>query len=131
MSTTTPFGTEFIKELFPWILNLFDDSVKSAYHMIWGGFIWFVMEYWISITIVLALIFIIALGKALTGSWGMLGGVLYNYLYFGILFCVGLIKGPEVFVSEYFEVACAIILYPTCYLLVGKILDSFNLRDKF
>jgi hypothetical protein len=62
------------------------------------------------------------------GRWGGLGSFLYNFFYFGILLVIGLISGSEVFVDDYFNVACAIILYPICYVLSGMILDKMRVR---
>ena len=81
-------------------------------------------------SIMIGILLTIAFALALMGRWGMLGSVLYHYLYFGILFVVGLIKGPEIFVSEYFEIACAIILYPICYFTVGTILDKTGIHKR-
>lgn len=130
-ATTTQFGIDFVRDLIPWMLLTFDDATRQAYRMIWSAFISFTVEHWIAISIVLVVIFLIALAQALAGYWGMLGSVLYNYLYFGILFMVGLVKGPEVFVSEYFEIVCLFLLYPVCYFIVGRILDAFGLRRRF
>lgn len=45
-----------------------------------------------------------------------------------VLFVIGLIWGPEVFVSDLFKAACAAILYPV-YLVVGLIiLDRIGVR---
>lgn len=127
-STTTQAVPEFIKALIPQILETFDEATRKAYRMLWEIFMSFVVEHWLAILAVLTVVFFIALAQALMGRWGMLGSILYNYLYFGILFVVGLIKGSDIFVSEYFEIVCAIILYPLCYFLVGMILDKTGIH---
>ena len=110
------------------MLKSIDEGTRQAYRMLWDIFMSSLEQHWLAVLIVLAIVFLIALTLAFMGRWGMLGSVLYNYLYFGILFIVGLIKGPEIFVSEYFEIACAIILYPVCYFAVGIILDKLGVR---
>lgn len=130
-ATSTPFGPDFVKELIPYMLQVFDDGTRKAYRMIWDIFMSFVIENWIAILVVLVLLLLVAFVRALAGRWGMLGSVLYNYLYFGILFVYGLVRSPESFVSDYFEIVCALILYPVCYFTVGVILDKLGVRRRF
>ncbi|OHE25025.1 MAG: hypothetical protein A2Z84_01260 [Tenericutes bacterium GWA2_35_7] len=129
-STTTQPVPEFLKDLVPQIIHMFDEATRSAYRMLWKIFMSFVIEHWLAILIVLIIVFLISLAFAIMGSWGMLGSVLYHYLYFGILFIAGLIKGSDIFVSEYFEIFCAIILYPVCYYTVGTILDKTGIHKR-
>jgi hypothetical protein len=98
--------------------------------MWWNALISFLHQHWMAVIIILAAVFITALIRALMGRWGMLGSVLYNYLYFGILFVVGLVWGSDVFVSDYLHLACTAILWPVCYFLVGWILDKSGLRER-
>lgn len=90
----------------------------------------FLTVHWMAVVMFLTIIFVIALVRAFSGSWAMLGRVLYNSLYFGTLFIIGLIKGPEVFVNWYFEVFCVILLYPICYFLVGRVLDFLGVTRR-
>lgn len=132
MSSSTPFGPEqLVKEIGPWLLNALDEGTRQAYRWIWDGGMEFLKANWLWVGIVLFVIFLIALANALSGRWGMLGSVMYNYLYFGILFIAGLIKGPEIFVSEYFELFCAALLYPLCYIAVGQILEKTGLKTRY
>jgi len=79
----------------------------------------------------LVLVLVAATVRAVTtGRWGWLGSVLYNYLYFGTLFVIGLIWGPEIFANDYFEIAL-VILYIVCFSLVGVILTKTGLRRPF
>lgn len=109
--------------LAPQLLQSIDEGKITASRLLWSVYTSFLADHWVAIVIFLAAIFSIALVKAFSGYWAMLGRVLYNSLYFGTLFIIGLIKGPEVFVSWYFEMFCVILLYPVCYFLVGRILD--------
>ena len=130
-TSTTPFGPDFVNDMVIRTLQSVDEGTKWAYHLFWDSLISFLSEHWLTVISFLVLLFLVALIRAYMGRWGMLGSVLYHYLYFGILFLVGLIKGPEVFVSEYFEIACEIILYPICYKTVGIILDKLGVRRRF
>ncbi len=130
-SSSTEFLQEITKGLPAFFLDAIDKGVKMVYHWFWEFLLYFLKENWLIVTIILVLVLVVAILRSLVGYWGMLGSVLYNYLYFGILFIVGLIKGPEVFVSEYFELFLMVILYPLCYLAVRFILDSFNLRRHY
>lgn len=121
-------GPNFTKELVTQILGMYDKGLRSAYHTLWNIFMSTIQEHWFLILIVLLVFLIISIFIALNGRWGFFGSLMYNYLYFGILFILGLIKGPEVFLSEYFEFFCILLLYPFCYIIVGRILNKFNLK---
>lgn len=125
MTTST---TNFGKDMIDALMKAIDEGTKQAYHMLWDALISFLSEHWIAVLIVLTVVLAIAVVKAIMGRWGMLGSVLYHYLYFGILFLVGLIWGSDIFVSNWFSVACTIILYPICYFVVGIILEKTGLK---
>lgn len=129
-STTTQLGSEFVKNATNSFLSGIDTGTKMAYQIWWGALISFLSQHTIGVIVALVAIFIIALVRAVMGRWGMFGSVLYNYLYFGLLFFVGLIWGSDVFVSDFFHLACTIILYPICYYVVGQILDKSGLRRR-
>jgi hypothetical protein len=126
--TTTPFSPDFAKELVPWMFSLFEEGTKQAYRMLWDIFLSFLKMHWGLSILFLFFVFTIATLKALTGRWGMLGSVLYNFFYFGTLFIVGLIWGPEVFAGDIFRAACTAILYPICFVLTGWILKKTGMR---
>jgi hypothetical protein len=127
-TTPIPFGPDFIKSIIPWMLQTIDEIIRNYYHIFWDIFMSFISKHWGWILITLTCLLILAIVIALIGRWGFLGSLLYNYLYFGFLFILGLIKGPEIFLSEYFEILCLLILYPICYLTVRYILDKYSLR---
>lgn len=131
MGTTTPFGPDFVKELIPWLLKTFGEATAHAYRIIWDAFITLLWQHWIITVCVLILVLVAATVRAVTtGRWGWLGSVLYNYFYFGTLFVVGLIWGPEIFANDYFEIAL-VILYIVCFSLVGIILTKTGLRRRY
>lgn len=96
--------------------------------MLWGVLMGFLSVNWFWVLLVLFVLFIFVTLKAMMGRWGSLGSFLYNFFYFGTLFVIGLIWGPGIFVNDYFNAACATILYPICYVLVGVTLDKMGVR---
>lgn len=121
-------GPNFAKELVTGMLSMYDKALRSVYHSAWDIFMSTIKEHWLLILSILLGLLIISIIIALMGRWGFFGSLMYNYLYFGVLFILGLIKGPEVFLNEYFEFFCILLLYPVCYKIVGIILDKLNLR---
>lgn len=118
----------FAQDLISNMLNTYDVLLRKIYHSAWDIFMSTIKEHWLLILSILLGLLIISIIIALMGRWGFFGSLMYNYLYFGILFIIGLIKGPEVFLSEYFEFFCFLLLYPVCYYIVGLILDKTGIR---
>lgn len=127
-STSTPIGPVFSKVVVEQFLNGIDEGTKQAARMLWGSLTTFLSEHWLAALLVLFFMFVAVTLKAMMGRWGSLGSFLYNVFYFGTLFVVGLIWGPEVFVNDIFKASCAIILYPICYIVTGKVLDRMGVR---
>ena len=118
-ATSTLLGTDFPRQVVELLLNAIDEGTKQTARMLWSILISFLLEHWIAVLVVLFAIFIFALVRAFaTGRWAMLGSITYNYLYFGILFIIGLIFGPELFANDYFKIVL-VILYVTCFILTG------------
>ena len=133
MPTTTPplpsiYTPEFGQELGQWFIQLWANATLQAAQMLWDIFLQFLIQNWLYTIPTLFLLLTIATFRALTGRWGQLASLLYNTLYFGTLFVVGLIWGPQVFVSDWFDFARLVILYPLCYWLVGRFLSWSGLR---
>src|ERR1700722_16500729 len=127
-SSTSPLGADFPQQLVQFFLNAIDESTKQAYRMIWNAIEQFLLEHWGFVIIALASIFLFAvLSYFVTGRWAMLGSVLYNYFYFGILFIITLIFGPDVFASDWFKIVLFII-YIVCFVAVGKLLRKVGIR---
>ncbi len=127
-STSTP--VEMVTEMISGIPAMYDRALEGAYRQLWEAGMSILVAYPFQILgILIGLLLFVILLYILTGRWGPLGSLLYHYLYFGILFLVGLINGPEAFLSKYFELACAIILYPLCYLAVRVILTKTGIRQ--
>lgn len=125
--TTTRIGPDFVKDLGPWFLQQVGEATAKVFRMFWDAGMVFLMQHWISVLVILFAVLIYAVIRALMGHWWILGSVLYNYLYFGTLFLVGLIWGPETFANDYFKIFL-LLLYITCYLLVGKIISKIRMR---
>ena len=108
-----------------------EDGTVLAYRILWSALINFLKEHWLFAIGALFVVLVIATIKSIFGRWGMLGSLIYNFLYFGVLFIVGLIWGPNVFTNGLFAPVCAVVLYPTCYLITGYILDSTRAKHRF
>jgi hypothetical protein len=128
-STSTPIGYDMSKQVIGLLLNAMDEGAKQTARLFWDIFISILTQHWLGFTMVIFLTFIAVTFKAMLGSWGALGSFLYNLFYFGTLFIIGLIWGPEVFVNDIFNFSCAVMLYPICYFLTGIILDHSGLRS--
>ncbi len=127
--TTTPqLGAEFPKQVVNLLMDSFEKGIVQAAQMLWDILLAFLFEKWFWVLLTLFVLFVFVTLKAMMGRWGSLGSFLYNFFYFGILLIIGLIWGPEVFVDDYFNTACAVILYPTCYVLSGMILNKMGVR---
>lgn len=127
-TTTPPFGPDFVKELIPWMIQQFGIATAKAFRIIWDVGMTILAQHWISILVFLVSVLIIALVRAFTtGRWAMLGSVVYNYLYFGVLFIVGIIFGPETFANDYFKIFL-VILYVVCFIITGYFLRKIGVR---
>ena len=127
-TTTPPFGPDFIKELIPWFFEQIGIATAKTFKLFWDIGMAYLLEHWITVIFCLFTIFIIALVRAfITGRWAMLGSISYNYLYFGALFIIGLIFGPEVFANDYFKIVL-VTLYVVCFVLTGKFLNKIGVR---
>lgn len=116
-------STQLMIELIP---NAIEQGTKQAAEILWSVALSLLADHWLLLISIFFIMLIIATAKAIFGRWGMLGSVLYNFFYFGILFIIGMIWGSEVFVSDYFNFACTALLYPVCYFIVGLILRRFR-----
>ena len=128
-STSVPFGSDFANKMIGMILNAADEGAKQAARVLWSALLSFLSQHWLAAMLFLFLAFIIATAKAMMGRWGTLGSFLYNFFYLGTLFVIGLIWGPEVFLGDFFKAACAVILYPVCYLAAGIIMDKMGVHS--
>ncbi|MCX6738893.1 MAG: hypothetical protein NT098_02440 [Candidatus Parcubacteria bacterium] len=127
-ATTTLLVPDVTKQMVDLIFSMMDKIKKDSAHIVWGWFISFLKEYWLAVLLVIFVLFITITFKAMLGRWGSLGSFLYNFFYFGILLIIGLIWGPEVFVADYFNATCVVVLYPICYVLSGYIMDKMKVR---
>jgi len=123
-STTSPLGVDFPQQL----LDAFNEATKQACQILWEAIKQAMMEHWLLLLAGLAFLLVIAVIKyCLTGLWGMLASVVYNYLYFGTLFVVISIFGPEIFASDYCKIFLT-ILYMVCFTLVGIFVNTTGIR---
>ncbi len=113
------------------VLELFPQGMKVGVNMAWDAFMIIFNHHWKAFLLLFFVIFFAVIIKAMIGKWGALGSFLYHFFYFGTLFVIGLIWGPEVFINDIFGLACAVILYPLCYIFVGWIINKAGFRRKF
>jgi len=127
-ATSTPLRTDFPRQVVELLLNAIDEGTKQTARMLWNILTSFLLEHWIAVLVGLFAIFIFALVRAFaTGRWAMLGSATYNYLYFGVLFLIGTIFGPELFANDYFKIVL-VILYVVCFVITGKFLSKIGVR---
>jgi hypothetical protein len=105
------------------------DGISWAVHVLWSATLSSLRANWKAVIILLFVAFVVFTIKAMMGRWGSLGSFLYNLFYFGTLFIIGLIWGPDVFLGDLFKAACTAILYPICYLLAGYVMDKMGVLD--
>lgn len=112
-----------IKEMLKGINN----GRKEVFQIFWDNLLSIISTNWPLILIILLLLLIVSFIIALSGRWAMFGSVLYYYLYCGILFILGLIFGPKIFINIFIDLIL-FILYLTCYQIVGRVLTKLHLK---
>ena len=124
-----PFGPESAKDMINQLLLMVDETSKQMARSVWAALTAFLAEHGFEVVMVILVTFIVlALVAYITGYWAPLGSFLYHFLYFGTLFIVALIWGPEVFVNDVFSAACTILLYPACFRATGVLLRQIGVR---
>jgi hypothetical protein len=126
--TTTHLGPELVTQIMDQALKSINQGEKMAYQMCWDALMSFLSEHWLAVSLFLFALLVVALVIAFFGRWGMLGSVLYNYLYFGTLFVIGLIWGPVAIAGDIVSILRSVLLYPICYFLVGLFLIKIGVR---
>lgn len=127
-TTSTPFGPDFLKDFVSMALKAVDDGTKMAYRMMWNALINFLIHDWHLVLGILTFFLVIAIIEfLLTGRWAMLGSVLYHYIYYGILFLIGLIFGPEIFTNGWIDLLLFVV-YAVSFTWVGVILVRIGIR---
>lgn len=127
-STSSPLGPDFAKESLEILMNGIAEATIHTYRVFWEMLLSFLAQHWLGTLATLIAILAYAVVRYLiTGRWRVLGSVLYNYLYFGILFTLGLIGGPELYANDYFPII-ATIVYIISFSIVGFILLTTGIR---
>lgn len=129
-ATSTPMGSDFPRQMIDLLFNAIKEGNKQAARMLWTGLQSLLSQHWLLFIGVLFLVFVAVTFTAMMGRWGSLGSFLFNFLYFGTLYVIGLIWGPEIFVNDIFNAVCTVILYPVCYLVVGSILAQTGIKRR-
>lgn len=123
-TTTQPLGPDFAAQAVNLLLNAFQDATVKAYQMLWNILITFLKAHWVGFgEILLTFLAVATLVFLVTGRWAMLGSVLNRYFFFGALFVIGLVFGPKVFASDYFEIVWAVVSL-AAFITVRKIFKN-------
>lgn len=122
--TPESIGPEMLRHLFT---ESIPKGIILAYQMIWNFVNSFLLDNWIIVLISLIGVLVYAIFRALMGHWWVLGSVLYTYFYWGIIWIIGFIWGPEVFAGVYADLGL-FALYVFCFILVGIILHKSGVR---
>lgn len=119
-STYTPL--DFPKGIALRFLNTMEEATKDAYRQIWNMAQEVISNHFWTIVMILGVIFLLALlNFIITRRWGWLGSVIYNYLYFGLLYIYTLIFGPDIFANDWIKVILFLV-YIICYTITGILL---------
>lgn len=128
--TSTPFGPDFYKSLVDMMMQASAEGTKIAVEMIWNALIYFLIHDWVLVLALITFFLAIAIFEfLLTGRWAMLGSVLYNYIYYGFLFLLGSIFGPDIFANDWIDLILFIV-YAISFTLVGVILNKTGVRRR-
>ena len=129
-ATTSPVH-EYAKQIVDAMLNSFTEGTLWAYRMLWDALLTFLAQNWFITLLFLTIVLVAAIVRYfMTGRWKTLGSVLYTYFYFGIMFIIGLIGGPDVYASEYFPVV-GLVVYIISFSIVGFILMTTGIRRPY
>jgi hypothetical protein len=127
MNSSTP---TLAVELINAFKSALEEGMRNGAIMMWSALISVLKEHWLATGIIVCGLLVITYVKAIaTGRWGDFGSVLYRVIFCGILFVVGLLLGPEIFVNDYFDIAAAII-GGLVFGMVGWILLVLGLRRR-
>ncbi|MDB5190003.1 MAG: hypothetical protein JWN49_329 [Parcubacteria group bacterium] len=130
-ATTSPLGPDFIKQVVDLLTIGIAQATAHAYRMMWDILLSFLAQHWLGTLITLICILLLAiLEYIITHRWAALGSVLYNYFYFGLMFIIGLIGGPELYANDYFPII-ATIVYLISFSIVGFILVTSGIRRPY
>lgn len=119
--STTPLSPEHVSDSLARIFTAFEEARGPVYIRVWNEVLIPILQAnWLLLSITLIGLLISAyLIKVFTGRWALLGSVTYNYLYFGTLFAIGSVFGPQIFATLFIDVFL-LILYFACYRVVGR-----------
>jgi hypothetical protein len=112
---------------FEYFLAIEAELMKDMARRLWHQIMDFLAPYWSVVILILIVVFVFATIKAFAGRWGTLGSLLYHVPYFGILLLIGLIFGPEWFVSDWYKPVCAVLLNPICFFLSGFLMIKMGI----
>lgn len=130
-ATSSPLGPDFVKQMVELLTTGVAQATAHAYRIFWEILLSFLAQHWLGTLLVLIAVLVYAILLYLaTGRWRVLGSVLYNYLYFFIMFLIGLIGGPELYANDYFPII-ATVVYIVSFSIVGFILLTTGVRRPY
>jgi hypothetical protein len=130
-STTSPLAPDFVKESIEILTTGIAEATAHTYRMFWEILLSFLAQHLLATFAVLVFVLLAAIVEYLIiRRWAALGSVLYNYFYFGILFLIGAIFGPEVYANDYFPLV-ATIVYLISFSIVGFILVTTGVKRRY
>lgn len=125
-TSTAAFDPNIFVQIMDTLKASMESSTKMVAHIMWSSLLSYLAAHWIATILILFVVFVFVFIKAKLGRWRSLGSFLYNLFYFGILFIIGLVWGPEVFLGDWLKVVCAVLLYPICYYLSGYSMEKMG-----
>ena len=129
--TSSPLGPDYINQILALLTAGVAQATAHAYRMMWEILLSFLAQHWLGTLVTLVCILLLAILEYLvTRRWATLGSVLYNYFYFGIMFLIGLIDGPELYANDYFPIV-ATLVYIVSFSIVGFILISLGIQRPY
>ncbi|MEO6536187.1 MAG: hypothetical protein ABIT47_00710 [Candidatus Paceibacterota bacterium] len=127
----SPFGPDYIKQTVDLLTTGITQATAHDYRIGWDILLSFLAHHWLgTLGVLLAILAYAVLRYLITGRWRVLGSVLYNYVYFFIMFLIGLIGGPELYANDYFPII-ATIVYVVSFTVVGFILLTTGVRSPY
>lgn len=128
--STTPQIPDFLKDIAIGLPKIFSEAAARGFRMIWDIFMTFLTQNWLWVIVLLIMVLVFSfVDYLMTGRWANLGSVLYSYTYYGILFLIGVIFGPETFANDWID----LILFVVCivsFLWVRVLLNNSGIRRR-
>lgn len=115
----------FTEQLIQIIKELPLNSIK----FLWSIINPILLENWKIIALSVFVLLNIAMLKfVLTGRWSMLGSLLYNLFFCGVLYLIIRIFGPDIIVEDYFK-TISFFVYVLGFFLTRLVLNALQIKN--